>query len=64
MRFASPFAIMLAFRRFLFLLVVLDVRIWLVKALFRRIFPVPVLRNLFAAPLFVFIFGIINSVFY
>ncbi len=50
---------MLDFRRFLFLLVVLVVRIWLVKALFRRILPVPVFRNLLAAPLLVFIFGIL-----
>jgi hypothetical protein len=55
---------MLDFRKFLFLLVVLLVRIWLVKALFLRILPVPVLRNRLAAPLLDFIFGIVNSVFY
>jgi len=63
-RFASPGAIMLALRRFRFLLVDFEVRIWLVKALFRRILPVPVLRNLFAAPEFDFIFGMVYSVFY
>ena len=64
MRFASPGAMIVAFRRFLFLLVVLDVKIWLVKALFLTTLPVPVLRNRLAAPLFVFIFGIFCSVFY
>ena len=64
MRFASPGAMMLDLRRFLFLLVVLLVRIWLVKALFLTILPVLVLRNRLAAPLFVFIFGIVRSVFY
>ena len=52
---------MLDLRKFLFRFVVLVVRIWLVKALFFRIFPLPVLLNLFAAPLFDFIFGIVNS---
>ena len=52
---------MLALRKFLFRLVVLVVKIWLVKALFLRIFPVPVLLNLLAAPRFVFIFGIAYS---
>ena len=64
MRFASPGAMMVDLRRFLFLLVVLVVRIWLVKALFLTILPVPVLRNRLAAPLLVFIFGIFSSVFY
>ena len=52
---------MLALRKFLFRLVVFVVKIWLVKALFLRIFPVPVLLNLLAAPRFVFIFGIAYS---
>ena len=61
MRCASEPAMMLAFRKFLFRLVVFVVKIWLVKALFLRIFPVPVLLNLLAAPRFVFIFGIAYS---
>ena len=61
MRCASEAAMMLALRKFLFLLVVFVVKIWLVKALFLRIFPVPVLLNLLAAPRFVFIFGISYS---
>ena len=36
-------------------------KIWLVKAWFLLILPDPVLLNLFAAPLWVFIFGIIIS---
>ena len=52
---------MLALRKFLFRFVVLVVKIWLVKALFLRIFPVPVFLNLLAAPRFVFIFGIAYS---
>jgi len=52
---------MLDLRKFLFRFVVLVVRIWLVKALFFRILPLPVLLNLLAAPLFDFIFGIVNS---
>ena len=52
---------MLGLRKFLFRLVVLVVKMWLVKALFLRILPVPVLLNLLAAPRFVFIFGIIHS---
>ena len=52
---------MLDLRKFLFRFVVLVVRIWLVKALFLRILPLPVLLNLLAAPLFDFIFGIVNS---
>ena len=51
----------LGLRKFLFRLVVLVVKMWLVKALFLRILPVPVLLNLLAAPRFVFIFGIIHS---
>ncbi len=61
MRFASADAMMLDLRKFLFRFVVLLVRIWLVKALFLRILPLPVLLNLLAAPLFDFIFGIVNS---
>ena len=61
MRCASEAAMMLALRKFLFLLVVLVVKIWLVKALFLRIFPLPVFLNLLAAPRFVFIFGITYS---
>ena len=61
MRCASDAAMMLDLRRFLFRLVVLVVKIWLVKALFLRIFPLPVLLNLLAAPRFVFIFGIAHS---
>lgn len=53
---------MLDLRKFLFRFVVLVVKIWLVKALFLRILPLPVLLNLLAAPLFDFIFGIVNSV--
>lgn len=62
MRFASAGAMMPGLRKFLFRFAVLVVKIWLVKALFLRIFPLPVLLNLFAAPLFDFIFGIVNSV--
>jgi hypothetical protein len=47
--------------KFRFRLVVLLVRMWLVKAEFRFILPVPVLRKRLAAPLFVFILGILNS---
>ena len=53
---------MLDLRKFLFRFVVLVVKIWLVKALFFRILPLPVFLNLLAAPLFVLIFGIGNSV--
>ena len=52
---------MLGLRKFLFRLVVLVVKMWLVKALFLRILPLPVFLNLLAAPRFVFIFGIIYS---
>ena len=52
---------MLGLRKFLFRLVVLVVKMWLVKALFLRILPVPVFLNLLAAPRLVFIFGIIYS---
>ena len=52
---------MLDLRKFLFRFVVLVVKIWLVKALFLRILPLPVLLNRLAAPLFDFIFGIVNS---
>ena len=61
MRFASEGVMMLALRKFLFRLVVLVVKMWLVKALFLRILPLPVFLNLLAAPRFVFIFGIIYS---
>jgi hypothetical protein len=47
------------FLRFRFLLVDFLVRIWLVKALERLIFPDPVSLKRLAAPRFVFIFGII-----
>lgn len=58
MRFASPGAMVLDFLRFLFLFVVLVVRIWLVKARFMVTFPAAVFLKRFAAPLLVFIFGI------
>ena len=61
MRFASEGAMILALRKFLFLLVVLVVKMWLVKALFLRILPLPVFLNLLAAPRFVFIFGKISG---
>ena len=61
MRFASPGAMIVDFLKFLFLLVDLVVRMWLVKALCLTIFPVPVFLNRLAAPLFVFIFGMVFS---
>ena len=57
----SPGDMIVEWRRFLLRLVDLLVRIWLVNALFRLILPVPVLLNRLAAPLFVFILGIICS---
>jgi len=45
-------------RRFLFLFVVFDVRIWLLFALALTTLPVPVTLNLLAAPLFDFNLGI------
>ena len=61
MRLASPAAITFDLRKFLFRLVVLDVKIWLVKAEFRLIFPEPVFLNRLAAPRWVFILGICRS---
>jgi hypothetical protein len=49
------------FRRLLFRLVVLLVKIWLPKALERRILPLPVALKRLAAPLLVFILGITSS---
>lgn len=46
------------FRNRLFLLVVLLVKIWLPKALDRRILPFPVALNRLAAPFLDFILGI------
>lgn len=48
------------FRRFLFLLEVFEVRIWLVKALLLLTFPLPVNEKRLAAPLCVLSFGISN----
>ncbi len=48
-------------RRLRFLLVDFLVRMWLVKALERFIFPDPVFLKRFAAPLFVFILGIVMT---
>jgi len=47
-------------RRFRFRFDVFLVRIWLLNALFRFTFPVPVTENRFAAPLWVFIFGMLQ----
>ena len=47
------------FLKFLFLFVVFLVRMWLAKALLRFTLPVPVTEKRLAAPLCVFIFGII-----
>jgi hypothetical protein len=52
---------MLLCLKFRFRLVVLLVRMWLVKAEFRLILPVAVLRKRLAAPLLVFILGIFKS---
>ena len=49
---------MVDFLKFLFLLDDFLVKMWLAKALFLSSLPVPVLLNLFKAPLFVFILGI------
>ncbi len=46
-------------RKLRFLFVDFLVRIWLVKALERLIFPEPVFLKRFAAPLLVFIFGMV-----
>jgi hypothetical protein len=46
-----------------FRFVVLEVRMWLLYALERLIFPVAVFLNLFFAALFVFIFGMRNASF-
>jgi hypothetical protein len=48
-------------RRFRFLFVDFLVRIWLVKALERLIFPDPVFEKRFAAPLLVFILGMATT---
>jgi len=53
----SPGDIVLDFLKFLFRFVVLLLRMWLVKAEDRLIFPVPVFLNRLAAPRFVFILG-------
>ena len=53
----------LLFRRARFLLVVFFVRMWLACDLEYTIFPVPVVLKRFAAPRFVFIFGIFLSSF-
>jgi len=55
---------MVDFLRFLFLLVVFFVRIWLAYALFLFTLPVPVRLKRFAAPLWVFIFGITSLLIY
>ncbi len=47
-----------------FLFVDFLVRIWLEKAFLRLIFPEPVALKRFAAPLFVFIFGMFITPFY
>jgi len=52
---------MAAFLKFLFLFRVLDVRMWLAKALLLLTFPDPVKLKRFAAPLCVLIFGIYFS---
>jgi len=49
--------------KFLFLFVVFDVRIWLAKALFLLILPLPVTEKRFAAPRCVLIFGIPSPLF-
>jgi hypothetical protein len=49
------------FRKLLFLLVVLLVKMWLPKALERTIFPLPVALKRLAAPLLVFILGMTSS---
>jgi hypothetical protein len=51
---------MVDFRKFLFLFRDFLVKMWLAKALFLTILPVPVLLNRFNAPLFVFILGMKN----
>lgn len=51
------------FRKPLFRFVVLLVKRWLAYALYRLIFPFPVILNLFAAPRFVFNFGILKPLF-
>ena len=57
MRLESPGDKILDFLKFRFVLVLLLVRMWLVKAWFPLIFPVPVFLKRLAAPLLVFIFG-------
>lgn len=58
MRLVSPGAMTLDLLKFLFLFFDLLVKIWLLNAKLRLIFPVPVFRKRLAAPLFVFILGI------
>jgi hypothetical protein len=55
---------MAGLRRFLFLLVLFVVRMWLLPALLLKIFPVPVVLNLLAAPRLDFNFGISIPPFY
>jgi hypothetical protein len=57
----SPFVEnVVARRRFRFRFDDFFVRIWLLNALFRLTFPVPVKLNRFLAPLWVFIFGMLH----
>jgi len=55
---------MVDFRKFLFLFRDFLVKMWLAKALFLTSFPVAVLLNRFNAPLFVFILGMKNYLFW
>ena len=61
--FSSALSTVVKYVRFLFLLVVFFVRMWLLYACFLLIFPVPVSVNLFFAPELVFILGIFFSFF-
>jgi len=57
----SPFVVkVVPRRRFRFRFEVFFVRIWLLNALFRLTLPEPVTENRFAAPLWVFIFGMLQ----
>ena len=59
---ASPFVAIVALRRRLrFRLEVFFVRMWLLKALARFTFPVPVIEKRFFAPRWLFIFGITRA---
>lgn len=57
MRFSSALLTSVADRRRRFLFLDFFVRMWLLFARIRRIFPVPVRRRRLAAPRLVFIFG-------